>query len=82
MGFGIVFDPFEFHIEGQVKWAWSSLYEPDWYSPYYYRFAYPLDIVITAGIHYQLSRRTGRTRKELRKEAYNSIYGNTDSTSR
>ena len=82
VGFGIVFDPFEFHIEGQVKWAWSSLYEPDWYSPYYYRFAYPLDIVITAGIHYQLSRRTGRTRKELRKEAYNSIYGNTDSTSR
>ncbi len=42
----------------------------------------PEDIVITAGIHYQLSRRTGRTRKELRKEAYNSIYGNTDSTSR
>ena len=82
VGFGIVFDPFEFHIEGQVKWAWSSLYEPDWYSPYYYRFAYPLDLVITAGIHYQLSRRTGRTRKELRKEAYNSIYGNTDSTSR
>ena len=74
VGFGLVFDPFEFHVMGQLRYSWSSLYEPDYASEYYYRFAYPLDIVITAGIYFQLTKRSGKSRAALRREAYDSVY--------
>jgi hypothetical protein len=76
IGFGLVFDPIEIHFQGMVKYAWSSLYEPDYYSRYYYRFAYPLDIVLTAGINFQLTRRSGKTNRQLKKEAYEQVFGN------
>ena len=47
---------------------------PDYHSEYYYRFAYPSDIIISAGIHVQLTKRTGKTKAELRKEAKSSVY--------
>jgi len=74
VGFALMFDPIEFHVMGQVKYGWSSLYEPDYYSKYYYRYAYPFDICITAGVHFQLTKRTGKTKKDLRREAYDSVF--------
>lgn len=74
LGFAAVFDPFEFHVNALLKYGWSSMYQPDYASQYYYRFAYPLDVFITAGIHFQLSRRTGKSKAQLRREAYDAVY--------
>ena len=74
LGFGIVFDPFEFHVNGNVRYSWGSLYEPDYYSQYYYRFAYPLDFMLTAGLYFQITKRTGKTRGQIRREAYEQVY--------
>ena len=74
-GIGLILDPFEIHINAMVRYSWSSLYEPDYYNKYYYRFAYPFDVVITAGLQFQLGRRTGKTRPQLRKEAREMVYG-------
>ena len=76
LGIGVMLDPFEFHLNVQVKWGWESFWNPDYTSPYYYRFAYPLDLAPTFGIYYQLSPRHGHTRAQLRKmakEIVNSI---------
>ena len=69
VGFGLMFSPFEFHLNAQVKWGWESFWEPDYASKYYYRFAYPLDGAITFGVYYQLTPRYGHTRSQLRKLA-------------
>lgn len=87
VGFGIVFDPFEFHVNGNVRYSWGTLYNPDYYSKDFYRFAYPLDIMLTAGIYFQLTKRTGKTRGQIRREAYKQVYfpeneANPDSESR
>lgn len=73
-GLGLVFDPVEFHVTGRLRWGLNSLYDPDYYSQYYYRYAYPLDIVISAGIHVQLTKRTGKTSSQLRREARSIVY--------
>lgn len=73
-GFGLVFDPFEIHVKGMLKYAWSSLYQPDYYSEYYYRFAYPISVQISAGLFLQLGRRTGKTTTQLRREARDMVY--------
>ena len=69
LGFGIMLDPIEVHLGVQVKWGWSSFYQPDVASPYYYRFAYPLDGAVTLGVYYQLTKRRGHTRGALRQLA-------------
>lgn len=69
LGFGLMFSPFEFHLNAQVKWGWESFWEPDYASQYYYRFAFPLDGAITFGVYYQLTPRYGHTRSQLRKLA-------------
>ena len=81
VGFGFVFDPFEIHIQGMYKHSLGTLYDPDYSSEYYYRYAYPSNIIITAGIHYQLTKRTGRTRADIKKQAKEMVYGNTDGKS-
>jgi len=68
-GFAFVFDPVEIHIQATYKQSLQSLYNPDYYSPYYYRFAYPYTAYISVGLHFQLSRRTGKTHKELKEAA-------------
>lgn len=78
VGFALMFDPIEIHFNCLVRWSWSSLYEPDYASVYYYNYAYPLDIMATVGIHFQLTRRTGRTRKDLKRQAYDIVYGKTE----
>jgi len=69
LGFGLMLDPLEFHLGVQIKWGWSSFYQPDVASPYYYRFAYPLDGAVTFGVYYQLSKRRGHTRAGLHRLA-------------
>ena len=76
LGFGLVFDPIEIHIQAMYKHSLSSLYQPDHYSEYYYRFAYPSNIILSAGIHFQLTKRSGMTKKELKKQARSIVYGN------
>lgn len=76
VGFGLVFEPIEIHFQAMYKHSLSSLYEPDYYSPYYYRFAYPSNIVISVGVHYHISRRSGRTKAEIKKMAHDMIYQN------
>ena len=69
LGLGLMLDPVEVHLNVQVKWGWSSFYQPDVASPYYYRFAYPLDGAVTLGVYYQLTKRRGHTRGSLRQLA-------------
>lgn len=74
-GIGFVFDPIEIHIQGNYKHSFSSLYKPDYNSDVYYRYAYPANIIVSVGLHVQLTKRTGKTSKDLRKEAYDKVYG-------
>lgn len=74
LGFGLVFDPVEIHISATYKHALASLYDPDTYSDYYYRFAYPSSLVVSAGVHFQLTKRSGKTKSSLRKEAKDMVY--------
>lgn len=89
VGFGLVFDPVEIHFQAAYKHSFSSLYTPDHYSQYYYRFAYPSNIVVSVGLHYHLSKRSGKTKAEIKKLAKDMVYnpeifnnGNTDSQGR
>ena len=74
IGLGLVLDPLEVHIKAQYKHSFSSLYDPDYYSEFYYRFAYPSNIIISAGVHFQLTKRTGSTKAQLRKQAKEIVY--------
>ena len=75
VGFALVFDPVEFHVNAKVRYSWSNLYAPDYRSQYYYSFAYPFDLMVTAGLHFQISRKTGKTRGMLRREAKQIVFG-------
>lgn len=76
VGFGLVFDPIEIQFAATYKQSLNSLFKPDKYSEYYYRFGYPFNIVISGGIVVQLSRRTGKTKAELKKMAKEQVYHN------
>jgi len=73
-GLGIMLDPIEIHFKAQYKWSMSSLYEPDYRSEYYYRFAYPMDFIFSAGVHFQLTKRTGKTKSQLKRDARDTVY--------
>jgi len=75
LGFALMFDPIEIHFNALVRWSWSTLYDPDYASPIYYRYAYPLDIIGTVGVHFQLTKRSGKTTAQLRREAREIVYG-------
>ena len=76
VGFGLVFDPVEIHLQATYKHSLSSIYEPDYNSEYYYRFAYPASIVVSAGVHFQLTKRSGKTKADMKKEARKIVYEN------
>lgn len=82
LGFGLVFDPIEIHLKAAYKHAFSSLYEPDHYSKYYYRYAYPSNIIVSVGVHFQLTKRTGKTKAQLKKEAKELVYGTNNSSNK
>lgn len=79
-GIGLMLDPIEFHIQATYRASLGSLYRPNYYSEYYYRFAYPSDILITAGIHIQLTKRIGKTKAALKKEAKALIYNDQENS--
>lgn len=68
-GFGFIFDPVEIHFNAWYKYGFGSLYKPNYYSEYYYRFATASNFVFTVGLHFQITKRTGKTNHELKKEA-------------
>ncbi len=74
VGFGFIFDPVEIHIQAMYKHSFSSLFEPDYYSRYYYRYSYQQNIIVSVGLHFQLGRRVGKTRRQLREEARAFVY--------
>lgn len=80
LGFGLVFDPLEIHIQAMYKHSMSSLYVPDYYSQYYYRFAYPSNIIVSAGVHFQLTKRSGSTKKAIKEQARKIVYETPDAT--
>lgn len=82
VGFGLVFDPIELHFQASYKHSFSSLFDPDYNSEYYYRFAYPSNIIISAGVHFHLSKRSGMTKKQLKEQARSIVYENLDSKGR
>jgi len=82
-GIAFMFSPVEIHLGAMVRWSWSDLYKPDYldehYHPYprntyYYRFAAPLDIMVYAGVHFQLTKRRGKTISALKREARDIVY--------
>lgn len=75
-GVGLVLEPFEFHVNARVRYSWSSLVEPGYYSKYYFKTISPLDVMITGGLYFNLTKRSGKSRGQIRKEAYNIVYGN------
>lgn len=73
-GFGLVFSPVELQVNLRMRYSWSNIYEPDYFSQYYYRFGYPFDFMLTAGVHFQLSKRYGKTKAMIRRDAYKSVF--------
>lgn len=76
-GLGFMLDPVEIHFTAMVKYGVKSMYDSDYYSKYYYRYARQMDIVISAGVHIQLTKRTGKTTHTLKKEAREMIWSGT-----
>lgn len=76
LGVGLVFAPIEIHLMATYKHSLGTLYDPDHYSQYYYRYGYPTNIIISAGIHVHLSKRSGKTKAALKQEAKDIVYGN------
>ncbi|MBO4263749.1 MAG: PorT family protein [Bacteroidales bacterium] len=80
VGLALMFDPVEIHFNIFGRWSWESLYRPDYNSQYYYRFANPIDIMPSIGVHFQLTKRTGKTTAQLRQQAKEIVYGKTENT--
>lgn len=81
-GIGFMLDPIEIHLNVLGRWSLQNLYEPDYensvfhpYNTYYYRYANPIDIHVTLGVYFQLTKRTGRTNRQLREQAREIVYG-------
>ena len=75
-GIGLVFSPFEFHVTAKVRYSWSSLFAPDYRQSLDYWYAYPFDVMVTGSLHFHLSKRSGRSRADLRREAKRIVYDN------
>ena len=73
-GFSIIFAPVEFNVNLRLRYGWANIWQPDYYSKYYYRFGYPFDFMLTAGLSFQLTKRYGKTKSMIRKEAYKKVY--------
>ena len=85
LGMGFFLGPCEFFVMAQLRYGWSSIFEPDQQFPagsgyedrnaVYWRFAYPFDYIFSAGVNFALGKRYGKTRKDLKREAYDLVYG-------
>ena len=81
-GLGFMLDPVEIHLNVLGRWSMSNLYAPDYYNElfhpyntYYYRYANPIDISVTLGVYLQLTKRTGKTTKQIKQQAREIVYG-------
>ena len=84
-GAGFFLDPFEFFFRVELRYGWSSIFEPDSQFPegsgyedrnaYYWRFGYPFDMMYSVGVNINLGKRYGKTKKDLKREAYDIVYG-------
>lgn len=74
VGFALVFEPVEVHFQAMYKHSLSSLYDPDYYSNYYYRYAYPSNIIISVGTHFHITKRSGKMKSEIKKLARDMVY--------
>ena len=84
-GIGFMLDPIEIHLNLLARWSMQSLYEPDYFNEtfhpnntYYYRYANPIDISATVGVYFQLTKRSGKTNKQLKKQARDIVYGTSE----
>lgn len=83
-GLAIVLDPIEIHLTATYKYGLTYLHKPNIStrtfvenedkSKYYYNWTNANNIVVSVGIHYQLTRRTGTTTRELKEEAKRRAY--------
>ena len=73
-GVGLVFSPFELHIKLNMRYGLGDIYRADYASTEYYRYATPFDLILTVGLHYQLSLRSGKTRKQIKEQARRIVY--------
>ena len=80
VGFSLIFAPVEFNVTLRTRYGLSNIWQPDYYSQYYYRFGHPFDFMLTAGISFQLTKRYGKTKAMLKKEAYKAVYEPEDTT--
>jgi hypothetical protein len=85
VGLGFMLDPIEIHLNVLGRWSLQNLYVPDYYNPvfhpyntYFYRYANPVDIAVTLGVYFQLTKRTGKTNKQIRQQARDIVYGTAD----
>lgn len=75
VGLGFVFDPIEIHLQATYKQSLRHFADPDYRGDgYYFRNGFPAGVVVSCGIHYQITRRQGKTNKELRQAAYDAVY--------
>ena len=74
VGFALVFEPVEVHFQAMYKHSFSSLYDPDYYSQYYYRYAYPSNIIVSVGTHFHITKRSGKMKSEIKKLAKEIVY--------
>lgn len=82
VGIAFMFDPIEIHFNCLARYSGSNLYDPDYSSKYYYRFANPLGITATVGVHFQLTKRSGKTTGQLKRQAKEKVYGETEDPAR
>lgn len=54
LGFAVVLNPIELHLEGDFHYSFDSLYHANKYSDLYWMFAHPINIVISLGVHIHL----------------------------
>lgn len=78
-GLALMLDPIEIHLTAAYKYGLSYVHQPNIStysfetgadkSNYYYTWTNLSNIVVSVGVHYQISRRIGSSRKTLRQEA-------------
>lgn len=53
-GLGIVFSPFELHLEANYKYSFASLYHTNKFSDIYWIYTYPMNLMFSASLHFHL----------------------------
>lgn len=85
VGLGLILSPFEIHFGVLARYGFGNFFTPNSKYPedsdyadrnkIYYRFATPFDLVYNVGIHYQLSKRTGKSLRDIKRQAREIVYG-------